>query len=122
MAKTLTRYVTFNHPDGGMSATFGPGDELPDWASTDGFPPEYLEGGDTDDEAHDAEVAAGPGQVGPPESDEDRKAREDKEAKLKADRDRKAKKRADDKAAADAEALKAAQDAEAKRAAEGGGN
>jgi hypothetical protein len=108
MAKELKGYVTLG------DRTYGPGESLPDDVDASALSPELFKDGDE----HDDEVVAGPGQVGPPESDEDRKAREDKEAKLKADRDRKAKKRADDKAAADAAALKAAEDAEAKRAAE----
>jgi len=115
MAKELKGYVTV------ADHTYGPGESLPDDVDTSALDSSLFEDSDPAED-HDNEEVAGPGQVGPPESDEDRKAREDKEAKLKADRDRKAKKRADDKAAADAAALKAAQDAEAKRAAEGGGN
>lgn len=119
MGKTLKAYVTVGYK------TYEPGEELPDDVDAASLDPSLFEdGGD-----HDDEVVAGPGQVGPPESDEDRKAREDKEAKLKTDRDRKAKARADKKAADDAAALQAAQDAEAKRQAEadaaakqGGGN
>jgi hypothetical protein len=114
MGQKLKVYATFNRPEGGGSETFGPGDELPEWVDTTDFPDEVLEGGDDADEAHDNEEVSGPGQVGPPETEEERAERV-----READRNRKASKRAaDKKAAEDAAALKAAEEAEAKRVAE----
>jgi hypothetical protein len=111
--KKLSAYVTFNHPDGNRSETFGPGDTLPDWVDTSGLDASLLEGGGEDSDA-DLPVA-GPGQVAGEGLSEDEKA----EARKKADRERKAAARAAEKKMADdAAAVKAAQDAEARRQAE----
>lgn len=32
MARKLNQYVTVSDPDTGQSATFGPGDDVPEWA------------------------------------------------------------------------------------------
>lgn len=111
--KKLNGYYTYTPEEGGMSATFGPDDELPEWAAKQATEGKHFE----DPEADDAAVlpAAGPGQVaGEGMSDEEKD-----EARKKADRERKAAQRAAAKKATDDQAaLKAAQDAEAQRAAE----
>lgn len=109
--KKLAGYVTYTHPEGGFSQTFGPDDDLPDWAAEQ-VKDEHTEDG-TDDAA-DLPVA-GPGQVAGEGMTDAEKA----EARKKADRDRKAAARAAAKKAAEDEAaVKAAQEAEAKRQAE----
>lgn len=108
MAKKLKGYVTLG------DRTYGPGEELPEDTDTSALDPALFDGGDSADEAHDAAVVSGPGQVGPAETEE-----EAAEKRREADRVRKATKRAADKKAADdAAALKAAEEAEAKRQAE----
>lgn len=111
-SKKLNGYVTFTNPDVGSSQTFGPDDELPDWAAkqvTDAHTAEPT------DDATDLPVA-GPGQVAGEGMTEDEKA----EARKAADRERKAaqRKAAKDRADAEAAALKAAEAAEAQRAQE----
>jgi hypothetical protein len=117
-SKKLNTHVTFNHPDGGRSETFGPGDDLPDWVDVSTIDKSLLAGGE---EADLEGVAPGPGQTLNDLSDEEKA-----EARREADRVRKANARASAKKQADDEAaLKAAQEAEAKRAAEaaqGGGS
>lgn len=111
MTNKLAGYVTFTNPDGGISQTFGPDDELPSWAD------EQVTDAHTADPESDADLpVAGPGQVaGEGLSDEDKAA-----AKRKAEAKRKADQRAatKQKAEAEAAAVKAAEEAEAKRTAE----
>lgn len=115
--KKLAGYVTFNNKDTGESKTFGPDDDLPDWAAEQARDEHY------EPEESDADLpVAGPGQVAGEGMTDEEKA----EARKKADRERKAAARAAAKKEADdAAALKAAQEAEAKRqaeaAAQGGG-
>lgn len=106
-SKKLAGYVTFTHPDGGTSQTFGPDDKLPDWAAEQARDEHY------ESEPTDADLpVAGPGQVaGEGMSDEDKeKARKAAEAERKRNARALAKQQADNEAA-----VKAAQEAEAKR-------
>jgi signal transduction histidine kinase len=109
--KKLAGYVTFNNKDTGESRTFGPDDELPDWAAEQAQDVHYAE---SEDDAADLPVA-GPGQVAGEGMSDEEKA----EARKAADRKRKADQRAAaKKQAEDAAALQAAQEAEAQRQAE----
>jgi hypothetical protein len=111
-SKKLTGYVTFTPEGGGISQTFGPDDELPDWAAKQ-IKPEHT--AEVSSDVDDLPVP-GPGQVpGEGMSDEEKD-----EARKKAERERKAAQRAavKTKAENDAAALKAAEDAEAARKAE----
>lgn len=112
MANKLTGYVTFTQPDRGVSQTFGPDDELPDWAA------EQVTDDHTTPVADDAAdlPVAGPGQV----AGEGMTDAQKDEARKKAERERKAaqRKAASEKKAADDAAVKAAADAEAAREAE----
>lgn len=111
-SKKLTGYVTFTPEDGGMSQTFGPGDELPDWAA------KQVKTEHTAEETSDVAdlPVPGPGQVAGEGMTDDEKD----EARKKAERERKAAQRAAAKTKAenDAAAVKAAEDAEAARKAE----
>jgi hypothetical protein len=113
MAK-LDGYYTFTHPESGVSQTFGPNDDLPDWVDTS---PDHVGTGESkavDQDADDYEVA-GPGLH---EGEAERLEEEAKaEARRAADRDRKAKQRAGAKNQTAAQ-LKAAAEAEEKRKAE----
>lgn len=112
-SKKLNGYYTFTPDEGGMSQSFGPGDELPDWAAKQ-VKDEHLEGYSVGDDTDDFPVP-GPGQTPGEGMSEDEKA----EARKAADRKRKADARAAaKKQAEDDAALKAAQDAEAARRAE----
>lgn len=111
----LKGYVTFTDPNSGESKTFGPNDELPEWADTSPDHIELDDGSSDDDPDQDDVLVAGPGQSAPPVETDAEKA----ERRKKADRDRKAAQRAADKKTADdAAAVKAAEEAEATRAAE----
>ena len=111
-SKRLNGFYTYTPTEGGMGQTFGPGDELPDWAAEQAKPEHYA-----DPEGDDAAdlPAAGPGQVAGEGLSEDEKA----EARKKNDRERKAAARAAAKKQADDEAaVQAAAEAEAARKAE----
>jgi hypothetical protein len=111
--KKLSGYYTYTPEGGGMSETFGPDDELPDWAAEQATEGKHFESPDEDDVA--VLPAPGPGQVAGEGMSDAEKA----EARKKADRDRKARERAAAKKQADDQAaVQAAQDAEAQRAAE----
>lgn len=118
-SKRLSGYVTFTPKDGGTSETFGPDDELPDWAAEQVTDAHTQDG----DDVADLPVP-GPGQSAGEGLTEEEKA----EARKKADRERKAAARAAAKKAdEDKAALEAAQAAEAQRraeeeAAQGGGS
>lgn len=125
MAKKLDGYYTFNDPDSGESKTFGPDDQLPDWAAKVAEESDHVkyEGDASEDSAADLPVA-GPGQVAGEGMSDEEKA----EARRAADRQRKARQRADakTKAESDAEAVRKAEEAEKARAAaeqnQGGGS
>src|SRR5688572_24979845 len=103
-SKKLSGYYTYTPEGGGMSETFGPDDELPDWAAEQASAGKHFEAADEDDAA--VLPVPGPGQVAGAGMTEDEKA----EARKKADRDRKARERAAAKKQADDEAaLKKAQ-------------
>lgn len=110
MSNKLAGYVTFHNREAGESRTFGPDDELPDWAAEQARP-EHFEG-----ELTNADLpAAGPGQTAGVGMTDEEKA----EARKKADRDRKAAARAAAKQQADNDAaVQAAAAAEAQRQAE----
>lgn len=110
MGNKLAGYVTFHNHESGDSQTFGPDDELPDWAAEQARPEHY------ENEPSDADLpVAGPGQTAGAGMTDEEKA----EARKKADRDRKAAARAAAKQQADNDAaVKAAQEAEAQRQAE----
>lgn len=110
MGDKLAGYVTYHNRESGESQTFGPDDELPDWAAEQ-VRPEHLEG-----EPSVADLlVAGPGQTAGVGMTDEEKA----EARKKADRERKAAARAAaKKAEEDAAAVQAAQEAEAQRQAE----
>jgi uncharacterized protein (DUF1800 family) len=109
MAK-LDGYYTFTHPETGISETFGPGDDLPDWVDTS---PKHVGTGEPDEVDQDADdyEVAGPGMHDGEAArlEEEAKA----EARRAADRERKAKQRAA-KTSTDAQ-VKAAAEAEQKR-------
>lgn len=112
MAK-LDGYYTFTHPETGISETFGPSDDLPDWADTS---PKHIGTGDPEELDQDADgyTVAGPGMR---EGEAERLEEEAKaEARRAADRERKAKQRAA-KGSTDAQ-VKGSTDAQVKAAAE----
>jgi hypothetical protein len=111
-SKRLNGFYTYTPEGGGMSETFGPEDELPEWAAKQADAKHFE--GETGDDVTDLPVP-GPGQVAGEGMTEEEKA----EARKKADRDRKAAQRAAAKKASEDEAaVKAAQEAEAQRQAE----
>lgn len=112
MSKKLNGYYTYTHPEGGVSQTFGPDDELPDWAA------EQVQDEHTTDDSSDGVAdlpVPGPGQVAGEGLTDEQKA----EARKAADRERKRRAREAAKAEQEqADQLAAAQEAERQRQAE----
>lgn len=99
MRKIFTKYATLTHPETGVSQTFEPGDESPDWADVDKLNPAVFEDDEPDtDEDGNPENVAGPGVTGAPDETED-EAKERKAAEAKRKRDQRAAKKAADEEA-----------------------